>query len=159
MSVDEAKAVMASTTLILDYVDQIKKQARRKVAVRVNTIIAQITKLVRDGVEAQVEKKIDEELGAKSRKMRELRAEGEKLEKMGQKMEQLKKEERHYNEQFMELNLEFYSLALRVKKKIKDIQESRVQFSIESDLNQVVGQVRDSVSVNLKVNEEVVVQI
>ena len=156
---DEAKAVMASTTLILDYVDQIKKQARRKAAVRVNAIIAQITKLVRDGVEAQVEKKIDEELGAKSRKMRELRAEGEKLEKMGQKMEQLKKEERHYDEQFMKLNLEFYSLALRVKKKIKDIQESRVQFSIESDLNQVVGQVRDSVSVNLKVNEEVVVKI
>ena len=92
MSVDEAKAVMASTTLILDYVDQIKKQARRKAAVRVNAIIAQITKLVRDGVEAQVEKKIDEELGAKSRKMGELRAEGEKLEKMGQKMEQLKKE-------------------------------------------------------------------
>ena len=59
----------------------------------------------------------------------------------------------------MKLNLEFYSLALRVKKKIKDIQESRVQFSIESDLNQVAGQVKDSVSVNLNVNEEVVVQI
>ena len=70
MSIKEARAVIGGAYYIPLHVEKLKKEAGRKAVMKVNTVMAQITKALAEDARVSAERKIESELGLNSKKMK-----------------------------------------------------------------------------------------
>ena len=91
MSVQEARAIMERTKGLPSKLELIKKEAARKAVIKVNVIMARVTKLVADKVKDSVGKKIEAEIGRSSKKMADIVEAGKQLEEKGRKIDEMQK--------------------------------------------------------------------
>ena len=70
MSIKEARAVIGGAYYIPLHVETLKTEAGRKAVMKVNTVMAQITKALAEDARVSAERKIESELGLNSKKMK-----------------------------------------------------------------------------------------
>ena len=70
MSIKEARAVIGGAYYIPLHVEKLKMDAGRKAVMKVNTVMAQITKALAEDARVSAERKIESELGLNSKKMK-----------------------------------------------------------------------------------------
>ena len=76
MWMEDVEAVMESTKEVLKELERIKTEAKRKATVKVNAVMAELTRLVSRSVVSHLEMRIEKEFGERSARMREIREMG-----------------------------------------------------------------------------------
>ena len=76
MWMEDVEAVMENTKEVLKELERIKTEAKRKATVKVNAVMAELTRLVSRSVVSHLEMRIEKEFGERSARMREIREMG-----------------------------------------------------------------------------------
>ena len=152
MSVKEARTLMEGVIDIPTQVEKLKKEAGRKAIMKVNAIMAQITKSVAEAAQAEAFKKVERELGLRAKKLEEIRALGKELEKEGKEIDNMKAQGKF--EEVFPLNAEFYKDAQILNEKIKEQKQGALNLKINIDAFEELRKMKKKVSIQFKINME-----
>ena len=132
MSVEEARAVMKGVIEVPEDIARLKKEAGRKAIMKVNAMMAQITKSLAEAAQAEAEKKVETELGLRRQTLKEMRALGEELEKKGKEIEEMKAQGKFTK--MPPLNIDFWNKVQSLNEKINEQKEGGLNLEINIDV-------------------------